>query len=67
MQYKYVGFLRGLSFVVLIAALGYVGDLSNLTFLENPWIAGLIASIAAAIEHELENKKGKAFGVISIK
>ena len=65
--YKYIGFLRGLGVVILIAVLGYVGNAANWAFLENPWLAGLIAAVAAAIEHNIEDKKGRAlFGAVKV-
>lgn len=60
-----IGFLRGLGMVILIAVLGYLGTASNLTLIANPFVAGLIASVALAVEHSVQAKTGKAlFGAI---
>lgn len=63
-----LGALRGLGLVVLVAVLTYVGDASHLTFISNPWIEALIASAALALEHQIEDKTGKAlFGAAKTK
>ena len=59
-----LGFLRGLGVLLLTAALGYVGDVSHLSWLGLPWSA-IIASGALAIEHWVEGGTGNAlFGMV---
>lgn len=67
MNYKLVGALRGLGVVVGIAVLHYLGTATTWEFLANPWLGGLIVSVVAAIEHNLEDKNGKAlFGAVRV-
>lgn len=67
MNYKLVGFLRGLGVVVLLAVLSYVGNATNISFIENHFVQGLIVAIVAAVEHSIEENKGKAlFGAIQV-
>lgn len=60
-----LGFLRSIGVVIVIAVLSYIGDASHISFLGNPYFETLIASIALAIEHKIEEKSGRAlFGVV---
>lgn len=65
MSPKIIGALRAVGVLLLVTLLGWIGDATNLTFLENPWLEGLIAAVALAIEHQIENKTGRAiFGAV---
>lgn len=67
MNYKLVGALRGLAVVVIIAVLGWAQNATNLEFIGNPIVVSLVIAIAGAIEHSLEEAKGKAlFGAIKV-
>jgi hypothetical protein len=60
-----LGFARSLGILVLITVLSYISDATNLAFVGNPWFEALIASMALAIEHQLEAKTGRAmFGAM---
>lgn len=64
----FLGFLRALGVLVIVTVLGYVGDITNLSFLSNPFLEATIASIALAIEHGIQNKTGSAlFGAVKSK
>ena len=63
-----LGALRGLGAVILIVILQYLGEATNLTFLNNPTIEGIIVVIAGYFEHAFEAKKGTAlFGAVKKK
>lgn len=63
-----LGALRGLGMVVVIAILSYVGDATNIAFIDNPVVESIIVTVALAIEHAIEAKKGKAlFGAVKTK
>lgn len=63
-----LGFVRGLGVVILTGVLTYIGDASNLTGVTTPFIAGLVAAIALAIENAIAGKTGKAlFGAVTQK
>lgn len=60
LNYKFIGALRGLGVVVLIAVLGWAQQATNLSFIGNPIVISLVVAIAGAIEHSLEEKNGTA-------
>ena len=67
---KLAGALRALAILVgtaiLTAILTFFSNQANLTGLFNPYVAGVIAMIASAIESNIANKGGGAmFGAIS--
>jgi hypothetical protein len=54
-----LGFLRGLGLFLITSVLTYIGTADHLSFL-NPVTAGLVASLALALEHAIEQKTGGA-------
>ena len=67
-----LGFLRGVGVAVAMATLGYIGDVTHLTFISHIVIFGIpinigaiIAAGALAIEHKMEaSGQGALFGLI---
>jgi hypothetical protein len=61
-----LGALKGLLFVVVMAVLGWLGDVSHLQGLFNPVVDSLISMVALAIENSLAAKSGSTamFGAI---
>jgi len=57
------GFLRGLGVVVLVAVLSYIGNATNLSFL-NPSTASLIAGLALWAEKAMSPSGTSFFGAI---
>lgn len=64
------GFLKGLLTVVVFAVVGFIGDVNNLDMIFSPVIAGLIASVVAAVESSMKasaNGTTALFGAVSVK
>lgn len=62
------GALRGAGTVILIALLTYFSDATNLAFISNPFVIGLITSAALAWEQSLKDKgHGGLFGAVASK
>lgn len=59
-----IGFARGAGFLAIIAILSYVGNVTNLTFL-NPDTASLVAVLALALEHYLSPSGTALFGAVN--
>jgi len=65
-----LGFIRGIGFALIMAAVTYLANATNLTFISNPAVAATIASLALALEHYLSvpasgGVEGKAlFGAV---
>lgn len=59
------GALRGAGTVALIAVLAYFSDATNLAFIGNPFIIGIVASAALGLEQSLKDKgNGALFGAV---
>jgi hypothetical protein len=59
-----LGFLRGLGFALLAAALTYIGNATNLSGILSPAIASLVAMIALGLEHSMSPNGTALFGTI---
>ncbi len=60
-----LGFIRALGVVVLAAILNYLGDVSHLTIILNPYTASIISALALALENSMESRTGNAlFGAV---
>lgn len=60
-----LGFVRGLGTIILMSVLTYVGDASHLNGLVSAAGASIIAGLALALEHAIQNGTGNAlFGAV---
>lgn len=60
-----LGFVRGIGFAVLAAALTYLGDINHISGILSPQVAAVIVALALAFEHQIEGKTGNAlFGAV---
>lgn len=63
-----LGFIRGISFTILMAVLTFFADAANLNGLVGPVTASVVASIALAIENHFAAKgKNALFGAVAQK
>lgn len=63
-----LGFIRAIGVVVLVSVLTYLGDASHLSGIASEGLATLIAALALAVEHAIENSSGNAlFGAVRSK
>ncbi len=61
-----IGFLRAVGVAALVAILAYLGDAAHLNGLVSDSVATIVAGLALALEHVIENKTGSAlFGAVT--
>ena len=64
---KLTGALQALGLAIIITVLAFLADATNLSFLNNPYMATVVAGICLAIENALQAKTGKAlFGSVRL-
>lgn len=63
-----ISFVKSILTVVIVSALSYLGEASNLQSVLNPYTATIVAGLAASLETLLKGKTGNAlFGAVAVK